>query len=1000
MKHRYSFYCILFSFMLFAQSYAQTPVYLITSGNPLNPADWNTAIDGSGASLGDFNANCIYNFGFNDATVSLGSTWGITAGSTVNLGDGTNPFTLIYSGTADIGSTPANLVVNNNAILNLQRTYNFISSKTTFNSGSTAFYSTGSTSLGADTYHNLTIAENINTNGATVTVNGTFLLGVSRTFTIDNSGSMTFGGSVFCNGSIVGDNTGEIIVNGSGTIQFNYGAGAAFSKVHYVGSSSPMTTSGDFTCSTSFSVSNIIVSIGSSSITLNGAIDFGVSAFRGSSSAAITIGGSGSVSNLFVMDNSSINNASLLNFTLNRAGVTVPVYYMNIWGTLSATDGTLSCTGTTLKSDATSKSRVGVIGATGAISGNLTIETFKNAGKTGWVNLCASGVTGKTMSNWNSSFAITCPTCPDGSIVNGSAFTSIQAYDETAVTGSASAAGHYIPISAITDAINVNTGYWVFLGNGYPNSTAITIPLTGAVNTKSASGSFNLTLSSSANTEDGWNLISNPYPSPILVSQFISAAGASNIDNTLLAYDPDTDSNVPFTSSGSNSVIPMGQAFMVRALVNNVTVTPDENWKTPTNDNTGVLRSAANGNRNYYFNDFLLDLRPANTNLSVFSQAYFNFKQGATAGFDNGQDAYYIDGAIDPATPRIYSSSNNEMWLRNVLAPVNGTMSIPVTVYSGVAGTYSISPVNLDKLPAGSCVSLLDPSNNQSYNLMNGPAIINITASQPNRQFVLKIVANQVNLTSAVIGPVCKSDKNGIISAKASSNGSWNYKWIDDQSGQVIRTSLSQISGDTLPGVSAGVYRVEVYKNGSCDNGTQHFTVQPVNTEPIAMFSASQNEIFANSNVPVTFNNLSVGADFYLWNFGDGQNANTTHASHVFVNPGDYKIKLTAQNLACPEQSESSMTLKVKAAPVGFAENSTAKETCAFGTDFGATVMLSMNEGDQARIIVSNILGQVLFSGTASHTGEVNINLPQAEKFVIVSVEVNGRKSVNKIVRD
>ena len=93
---------------------------------------------------------------------------------------------------------------------------------------------------------------------------------------------------------------------------------------------------------------------------------------------------------------------------------------------------------------------------------------------------------------------------------------------------------------------------------------------TECVNTAGSGGAYNLSLSFAAGSENGWTVMSNPYPSPILVSSVVSSAGGGNIDNTFQIYDPDTDSNVPYTAAGSNSIIPMGQAFMIRALFNNV----------------------------------------------------------------------------------------------------------------------------------------------------------------------------------------------------------------------------------------------------------------------------------------------------------------------------------------------------------------------------------------------------------------------------------------------
>ncbi|MBK8703057.1 MAG: PKD domain-containing protein [Saprospiraceae bacterium] len=49
----------------------------------------------------------------------------------------------------------------------------------------------------------------------------------------------------------------------------------------------------------------------------------------------------------------------------------------------------------------------------------------------------------------------------------------------------------------------------------------------------------------------------------------------------------------------------------------------------------------------------------------------------------------------------------------------------------------------------------------------------------------------------------------------------------------------------------------------------------------------------------VTFNNLSLNADTYSWDFGDGQNSNEVSPIHGYVGPGAYEVTLNAENAHC-----------------------------------------------------------------------------------------------------
>ncbi len=63
-----------------------------------------------------------------------------------------------------------------------------------------------------------------------------------------------------------------------------------------------------------------------------------------------------------------------------------------------------------------------------------------------------------------------------------------------------------------------------------------------------------------------------------------------------------------------------------------------------------------------------------------------------------------------------------------------------------------------------------------------------------------------------------------------------------------------------------------------------------VNIEPVAAF------LFAVNADTVAFVNQSVGADSYLWNFGDGTTSTDANPVHVYAEDGTYTVTLTATN--------------------------------------------------------------------------------------------------------
>jgi hypothetical protein len=255
---------------------------------------------------------------------------------------------------------------------------------------------------------------------------------------------------------------------------------------------------------------------------------------------------------------------------------------VEIWGNITPSVGGIAAgTGNlTLKNNGTFSltSRVGPISATGTLTGNPTVELFRPSLITGWINLCSAGVNGNSFAGWDASFPIVCGSCPTSTFGTGLT-ASIYGYNETLAAGSSSNAAAYVDLDALggySSTIDSKRGYYVYFGNSGPGGTssAITVPLTGAVNTKTSSGGILLTKTGVDPAEDGWNLIANPYPSALTASAVIATGTNINV-GSLQVYNPTLDNYMPLTGA---TTIPMGQAFFIQATSTG-SIMPDETLK-------------------------------------------------------------------------------------------------------------------------------------------------------------------------------------------------------------------------------------------------------------------------------------------------------------------------------------------------------------------------------------------------------------------------------------
>jgi PKD repeat protein len=98
---------------------------------------------------------------------------------------------------------------------------------------------------------------------------------------------------------------------------------------------------------------------------------------------------------------------------------------------------------------------------------------------------------------------------------------------------------------------------------------------------------------------------------------------------------------------------------------------------------------------------------------------------------------------------------------------------------------------------------------------------------------------------------------------------------------------------------SLGTYSVELtVENAAGSNTATQPDLITVATSPTASFSSSTNGLDA------TFDNTSIGAVSYLWDFGDGQTSTETSPTHAYDMDGTYTVVLTSTN-ACGSNTAS-----------------------------------------------------------------------------------------------
>jgi PKD repeat protein len=552
-------------------------------------------------------------------------------------------------------------------------------------------------------------------------------------------------------------------------------------------------------------------------------------------------------------------------------------------------------------SNAANTARIGPITGTGDISGNVIVQRFAPGGVTGWALLGTPIASGLTLNDWDDDIPISCSTCPDGSAAG---FLSIYTYDETKPGLFDDYAG-YIPLSGINDPITPNKGYWVYLGTNLNTTTDITLDVTGPVRKFSNTIPLSYT-SQSGSDNDGWNLIHNPYPSPI--SWTALRNGNTNVENAIYTYNADINAYASYVNGVSSpagmlgDAIPMGQGFYVHALAPTSLVAQETN---KIGGNPVFLKSTSGNTQQTVSNIPTLRLNLLGAS-NRKDETVLYMQTSASNSFDAEYDAVKLVGQ-DLLAPALALKQGNDLFQINGVNTITSNFSMPVRATTGYPGTYTISLSNFNSFPAGACISLLDTYNNQITNLKNSNYIFTLSDTTNYPRFVLNITIDPLSITSNFVNPSCASTDAGYITAKGTNAGPWNYYW-KDVNGNSLKTSFNKSTADTLYNLNGGNYVLDINTVGMCDNNQSEYTIDYV--ESTNAFFVCEDTLLVSNGTSVYFDNQSVNAISYTWNFGDGSaTSNEQFPIHEYMNIGTYTVTLiTESNTGCMD----TMTQKIE----------------------------------------------------------------------------------------
>jgi len=299
----------------------------------------------------------------------------------------------------------------------------------------------------------------------------------------------------------------------------------------------------------------------------------------------------------------------------------------------------------------------------------------------------------------------------------------------------------------VNGALSPMKGYAANFGS---STNPQTFSMTGSVN----NGNQSVTLYNNNRTYTlGFNLIGNPYPSPI----DWTLASRSNIDNAIYffnasgaadEYSGTYESWANGVSNGSSSIIPSMQGFFVHV----------SNGTYPVTGNLTFSNAMRTNDINPTYKSGTFDSRPILRFTAAFDQknaiadAFVLYLDNTTTrNFDSEFDALKLMNT-DVTVPNLYELSNNakNLSISGIPYPVDSVTRIPVGINALKEGWIKFEAIDLTKLPSGFVLYLEDKTNHYYQDLTKEPNYrFYAKSGETNNRFALVMAREGVILTSA-----------------------------------------------------------------------------------------------------------------------------------------------------------------------------------------------------------------------------------------------------------
>lgn len=474
----------------------------------------------------------------------------------------------------------------------------------------------------------------------------------------------------------------------------------------------------------------------------------------------------------------------------------------------------------------------------------------------------------------------------------------------------------------------------------------------------------------------GWALVGNPYLSTINLSDK-TAAGFNNEAQVWQTSGPYSGTYQSIMMGSGSAFVAPFQGFMVRKTAVGGTADFTVGRTECVNNTSTFYKTSSNGTVSIVVNG---------NGFADVTKVVFD--ENSTNQFDITMDASKLPGRL--VQPMLASKIGSDLYSINNLNSIATNPSVPLEFMPGTNGSYTFTFDDISTFDPTVMVYLEDKMSQNGWYDLRARNVQTFTCNTSDRKdrFVLHFTAP---VQSDSKDADC--DELGTIALEEISKGNWNVT-ISNAQGAIVHTQvLDKNNPVNVKSLVPGTY--EVTFTGS--NGyvaTRQITISGV--QPlVANISAST--LTPNVNQSVQFNSSLNTSATVSWDFGDGNTSTIENPTHVYAAEGIYKVELIAvSNDGCTKST--TQNVNVRSVATGIENNNNSQEVIVNNIGNNVVVSFKGYTNENASITISNVLGQVLFTGNHNVSNTFNYTLKDVDtQVLIVKTTIDGKSITNKL---